>query len=104
MDLMLDWTEVVALSVLIVGFGMALIAANALTVYAVCFLMGLLFGRIWYRFRLSNCMPLFFAVMAFFLGFILGGMYANMRVIALLLLAGMLSSYWLHTKKIIRTH
>jgi len=104
MGLMLDWTEVVTLMLLVIGFSMALVGQSVLILYAVCFLMGLLFGRIWYKFRLSNCMPLFFAIMAFFLGFILGGMYASMRIIALLLLAGMLSGYWLHVKKIIRTH
>jgi hypothetical protein len=57
----------------------------------------------WYRFRMSRCIPLFFAIMTFFLGFILGGIWANLRAIALTLLAGILLSYWLHSKRIIRS-
>lgn len=103
MDFMFDWPETVALLFLIIGFAFALFSGNVFVLYSVCFLMGLVFGRLWYRFRMSQCIPLFIVVMAFFLGFILGGIWANLRVIALLLLAGILAGYWLHSKKIIRS-
>jgi hypothetical protein len=41
--------------------------------------------------------------MAFFLGFLLGGIWANIRIISFIMLAGILAGYYLHAKKIIRT-
>ena len=102
-DLTFDWPETVGLLFLIIGFVMAMLAGNVYVLYSVCFLIGLIFGRILYRFRMSECIPIFIVIMAFFLGFILGGIYANLRIIALLLLAGILISYWLHDKRIIRS-
>ncbi len=103
MDLTFDWPESIAVTFLIIGFAFALFSGNATVLYTVCFLMGLLFGRMWYKFRKTQCIPLFLVVMGFFLGFILGGIWANLRAVALLLLAGMLLGYWLHKKKIIRS-
>ena len=102
-EFLLDWPETMALLFLIIGFFFALFSGNIIVLYAVCFLMGLVFGRMWYRVKTSTCIPLFMVIMTFFLGFILGGFYANLRIIALLLLAGILIGYWLHAKRIIRT-
>ena len=98
-----DWPELTAIVVLIIGFAFALFSRNTTTLYLVCFFAGLLFGRLWYKVRMSHCIPLFLAIMAFFLGFILGGIWANLRIIAIVLLAGILIGYWLHEKKIIRS-
>ena len=98
-----DWPELLGLGFLIAGFFLAIFSPSPLVLYTVCFLMGLIFGRIWYKYRTSECIPLFIIVMAFFLGFVLGGIWANLRVIALTLMAGTLAGYWLHAKKIIRT-
>jgi len=103
MSLTFDWPEMVAFMFLIIGLILALFSGDLFILYSVCFLMGLIFGRIWYKFRVSHCIPLFLLVMAFFLGFILGGIWANLRVIAIILLAGMLIAYWLHERKIIRS-
>ena len=102
-DVMFDWPEILSLLVLIIGFLMAVFSGNATVLYSVCFLTGLLFGRVWYKFKLSHVNPAFLLIMAFFLGFILGGIFYNLRIIALLLLAGILIRYWLHAKKLIRT-
>lgn len=98
-----DWPELVATVVLIIGFAFALFSGNAAILYLVCFLTGLVFGRLWYKVRMSHSVPLFLAIMTFFLGFILGGIWANLRIIAIALLAGILLGYWLHAKKIIRS-
>ncbi len=102
-NVMLDWPELLATIVLIIGFAFALFSGNAVTLYLICFLTGLLFGRLWFKVRMSHCIPLFLTIMAFFLGFILGGIWANLRIIAIVLLAGILIGYWLHAKKIIRS-
>jgi 4-hydroxybenzoate polyprenyltransferase len=102
-DVMFDWPEMLSLLFLVGGFFMAIFSDNAMALYTVCFLTGLLFGRVWYKFKLSHCIPVFLVIMSFFLGFILGGIFANLRIIALALLAGILIGYWLHSRKIIRT-
>jgi membrane-associated HD superfamily phosphohydrolase len=99
----LDWPELVATVVLIIGFAFALFSGNAAILYLVCFLTGLFFGRLWHKVKMSHSVPLFLAIMAFFLGFILGGIWANIRIITITLLAGILAGYWLHEKKIIRS-
>ncbi len=103
MNLQADWPETIAFFLLIIGLVFALFSGSLAILYTVCFLAGLLFGRMWYRFKKSQCIPIFLAVMAFFLGFILGGIWANLRIIALTLLAGILLGYWLHERKIIRS-
>ena len=102
-DVMFDWPEMLSLLFLLGGFLMAIFSGNPMVLYTVCFLTGLLFGRTWYKFKLSHCIPVFLVIMSFFLGFLLGGIFANLRIIALALLAGILIGYWLHAKKIIRT-
>ncbi|MEM3154711.1 MAG: hypothetical protein QW165_04060 [Candidatus Woesearchaeota archaeon] len=102
-DVMFDWPEMIALIFLVSGFIAAVFSGSAAALYTVSFLAGLLFGRVWYKYRLSHCIPVFLIIMAFFLGFILGGILYNLRIIALTLLAGILIGYWLHAKKIIRT-
>jgi hypothetical protein len=102
-NLLLDWPELIAFAFLIIGLIMAIFSGNTLILYTVCFLMGLFFGRMWYKLRKSESIALFLIIMAFFLGFLLGGIWANIRAIALVLLAGILAGYYLHAKKIIRT-
>lgn len=102
-DVMFDWPEMLSLLFLVAGFFMAIFSDNATILYTVCFLTGLLFGRVWYKFKLSHCIPVFLVIMSFFLGFVLGGIFSNLRIVALALLAGILIGYWLHAKHIIRT-
>ncbi len=102
-NFMLDWPEIAALLFLFAGLFMALFSGSPFTLYTVCFLTGLLFGRVWYKYRKKESIPVFLFIVAFFLGFILGGIWANLRLISLFLLAGILAGYWIHAKKIIRT-
>ncbi len=103
MNFQFDWPELLAAIFAIIGLTFALFSGNTMILYAVCLLTGLMLGRLWYKFRMSHCVPLFFIVMGFFLGFILGGIFANIRIIAILLLSGILIGYWIHEKKLIRT-
>ena len=57
----------------------------------------------WHKLKKSESIPLFLSIMAFFLGFVLGGVWTNLRAITLLLLAGTLAGYWVHEKKVLRT-
>lgn len=102
-NMLLDWPEVLALLFLTAGFAMALASGNTIAVYAIPALAGLFFGRLYYRFRKSENTALFLIMITFFLGFIVGGMWANLKAIALLLIAGIIAGYWVHAKKYLRT-
>jgi len=99
----LDWAEQIGIVLAAVGFVMAIASQNSFILYSTVFLMGLFFGRIWYRRRSGFKASLFLIIMFFFLGFILGGIYANLQLITILLVLGIITSYWLHDKKIIRS-
>jgi len=101
--LYLGWPEVVAFILMIVGFFFAIFAQNMIIAYIVVFLMGLLFGRVWYRYSRSSRIPLFLSIMFFLLGFMLGTLFANLQIIVLLMLAGTVIGYWLHEKGIIHS-
>ena len=103
MNFTIDWPEITATFFLVIGLALAVFSGNAFTLYTVCFLMGLVFGRMWSRLKISYGVPVFLLVMGFFLGYILGGWWADLRLITLTLLAGLLAGYWLHKKKIIRS-
>lgn len=103
MDPTTDWPEILALFFLGTGIVFALASNSPATLYTVCFLMGLIFGRMWHKMKKNQCIPLSMIIMAFFLGYVLGGIWANLRIIAIMLLAGILTGYWIHEKKILRT-
>lgn len=99
----LDLTEQCGIGLLVIGFAIAALSREPFILYTTCFLMGLLFGRIWYRRKGNFTASLFMLIMFFFLGFILGGFYANLTLLTILLAGGIILSYWLHDRGIIRS-
>lgn len=96
MNLMFDWPELVALCFLFAGIFLALFSPDVYILYFVCFLMGLIFGRWWWKWQSTNRIPTALAVIGFLLGFILGSLYANLRLIVILVFAGVLIGYYVH--------
>lgn len=103
MEFPLDWPEFFAVIFMIVGFALALFSDNLVVAYIVVFLMGLLFGRTWYRGKKTNRIPLFLSIIFFLFGFMIGTLFSSVQVIVLLMLAGVLIGYWLHEKGIIHS-
>jgi len=101
--LYMDWPEIIAFIFMIVGFFLAIFADSMIIAYIVVFLMGLLFGRIWYRYKRSSRVPLFLSIVFFLLGFMVGTLFAKLQIIVLLMLAGTVIGYWLHEKGIIHS-
>jgi len=98
-----DFPEILTIIAIITGIIIALATPNRIILYATALIMGLLFGRLWHKYKKSQCVPLALVIIGFFLGYLLGGIYANIRIIAIMLLAGIIISYWLHEKKILKT-
>ena len=99
--IMCDWPEILASIFLSIGIIFGIFSKNLAAVYIICILAGLLFGRLWWKFKKDNKTPIFISIMTFFFGFILGTLFADIRIILILLLLGTLAGYWLHEKKII---
>ena len=97
-----DIPEIITIIAIILGFTIAIFTPNKILLYTLAFLSGLLFGKTWQKYQKSQCVPMFLIIIGFFLGFVIGGIYANIRIITLMLLAGILISYWIHEKKIIK--
>lgn len=102
-EMKLDWPEVVALVFVIVGFLVALNTGQAWTMYLVAVLAGLFFGRRWYRRRKGDKFSLFLTMVAFLVGFGLGSLLLNIRMLVLVFLAGFAVGFWLHDKDIIKS-
>ena len=99
--MIIDWPEMLATAFLAVGLVIGAATSSTSTIYATCFLMGLLFGRLWWRWKTGNRVPIFLSIMTFFFGFTLGTLFADLRIVSILLLLGVVLGYWLHEKKII---
>ena len=98
-----DWPEFISVVALVVAFLVAVFSGSAFVSYTLVFLAGLTFGRVWYRRRRKEQVPLFLIIAGFLLGFLLGTLYGDVRVIVVLFLIGIALSYWLHQQKIVRS-
>ncbi len=103
LNLLDDWPEILAFALLIIGFIVALLAGSAVVAYIIIFLCGGAFGRLWFKLRGKLKVPWFIIIIGFIIGFLLGSYYGSRGIILLLFIAGLLVSYYLHEKKIIRS-
>lgn len=101
-DLGRYWVEYFSFALAFAGFLGAVIIQNDVSVYLTIFLIGFLFGRIFYVNRVEHpILPYIMMVTFFFFGFVLGSLLSG-RIIAILLFLGSFSlSYYLHMKQIV---
>ena len=71
--------------------------------YFVVALCGLVFGRVWYRFKHGFKFPWFLLIVGFLIGYLIGNIYGDAVTIIMLFLFGIVLSYQLHDKKTIRS-
>ena len=96
MDPLLDWPELLGVAFLVAGIFLALFSDSVWTLYAVCALMGLLFGRLWYRLKSTNRVQVVIMFTGFLIGFLLLSLYTNVRLFIIIFAVGMLAGYYLH--------
>lgn len=97
-DFVLDWPEVLATLCFFAGLVLALMSGAFWAVYLISFLLGLLFGRIWFRQKSASKIPLTFCILLCLFGLFAGSFFAWIRWVTLFLTAGILLTYWLHSK------
>jgi len=93
------WAEVLAAALLLIGFFIALIIQSPILNYVVIFFAGMLSARIVYeKHRTQPIFPYILMIIGLVLGFMLGAITANKKLIMLLFLIGFILSYWGHRK------
>ena len=102
MDMLFDWPEIIALFFLIFGFMFAVFSASLLTACIVCFLMGLIFGRVWYKRLKKGNIPVFLTIMTFLIGFIVGNAFRQTRLVVVFFFVGIFAGYWVSKKKFLK--
>ncbi len=98
-----DWAEAFAFWALVVGFVMSLSAPNVVYIYVLVVLVGLAFGRLFFRYRDKVKAPLFLSILGFLAGFLLGSFRADLKVVIFLYVASIYFSYFVHEKKLIKS-
>jgi hypothetical protein len=98
-----DWPEIVAFVLLIIGFFISISAGSAVIAYTLTLLAGFLGGRIWFRIKKSFKIPWSIILIGFLIGFMLGSRYGNKMLILFFYVFGIMFSYYIHDKKIIKS-
>ncbi len=97
-----DWTEVLTLFFMILGFIISVLLQNAVLSYLSIILAGLLAGRIYYikRFK-APILPFILMIVGFLLGYLISSFRISRIATLILFSLGFGVSYYLHLKKIL---
>jgi len=98
-----DWPEILAFILLVIGFFVALGAGSAVIAYTLVLLAGFMGGRIWFRIKKHLKVTWSIILMGFLVGFMIGSRYGDKRMIVIFYIFGIVISYYLHEKGIIKS-
>jgi len=99
----LNWPEIIGFILLVIGFFIALGAGSAVIAYTLVFLAGAMGGRLWFMAKEKMKVPWSIILMGFLVGFMLGSRYGDQRMIVLFYIFGIVISYFLHDREIIKS-
>jgi hypothetical protein len=97
------WAELIALLFLIAGLFVSFMNTNPYILYFMCLIVGLILGRIYYRFKNRAIFTLVIITGGFFAGLLLSVVYADLKIVTISIALGGFLGYWLHEKGIIRS-
>ena len=98
-DVWKNWSEIVAVALLVIGFVLAISMQNAFFVYIVIFIAGLMAGRYYFsKIGRQPLFPFFLIIIGFLLGYVLGTFNANRTIVMLLFFIGWVISHIAHKK------
>ena len=98
-----DWPEIIGFILLVIGFFVDLFAGSAVIAYTLILLAGFMGGRIWFRIKHGLKIPWSIILMGFLVGFMIGSRYGDRRMIVVFYIFGIVFSYYLHDKGIIKS-
>ena len=97
------WAEYLAFIALVVAFIIGITILNVFLSYVTSFLMGLMVGRVWFRYKRHLKFTWFLVIMGFMLGYVIGTFYSDTRIIIALFVLGWVIGYVLHDRAIIKS-
>jgi len=98
-----NWPEYVGFILLAIGFFIALGAGSAVIAYVLVLAAGLMGGRIWFGIKDGQKLPWFIILFGFLIGFVIGSRYGDVKIIIFFYIFGIVLSYYLHDKGIIKS-
>lgn len=103
MDLFEHWGEVVSILALIMGFIIAIVIDDLVSLYVVIFLAGVIAGRLyWEEEVVQPLAPIFFTIIGFLVGYVLGAFGSNRLIVIASFLIGFTGSNYAHRKGMIK--
>ncbi len=97
-----DWAELSALSLIIIGFFVAILLRSPVLSYISIICAGFLAGRVYYiKHRKEPILPFVLMITGFLAGYFLGSFWVSRILVIILFGVSMYISYKLHVKKII---
>jgi hypothetical protein len=97
-----NWAEFFFFVLMIVGFIVSIFAPSAFISYIVIFLSGFIGGRLLYDRKQKLQFQYYISIAGFLVGYVIGVYYGSRQVVIILFILGVLLSYHLHNKGIIR--
>jgi len=98
-----NWAEYAGFVLLVIGFFIALGAGSAVISYILVLAAGSMGGRIWFRVKGGQKVPWVIILFLFLVGFVLGSQYGDIKLIIFFYILGIIGSYSLHDKGIIKS-
>ena len=97
------WAEYLAFIALVVAFIIGITILNVFLSYVAAFLLGLMMGRLWFRYKRHLKFTWFLIIMGFLLGYVIGTFYSNTKIIVALFVLGWIVGYIIHEKEIVKS-
>lgn len=93
----LQWPELIFLVLMVVGVAVSFSIQNPYIGYAVIFASGLMAGKLYFSKQGKQPLfPFFLISIGFLVGFVIGSVRFNRRIIILLFVLGYLAGYYIH--------
>lgn len=102
MDIYHDWPEAVALLMLAAGFFLAVLSGSATFQYVLILLAGLVFGRLLHSWKPHKKAAIVLVIIGFLMGYMLGGVWANRKLLVAIYAAGIWAGWQIEKKKLVR--
>ena len=98
-----QWPELFFFILLVIGLIISISIQNAFLSYTIIFCVGLMAGRfIYMKIGKQPLFPFFLIAIGFLVGYVLGSVQFNRKLITFLFILGALISYYVHKKKYIK--
>jgi len=98
-----DWPETVALIVLCAGFFLSVLARSMMFQYIIIILGGMVFGRLFARWKPHRRYGLVLIMIGFLMGSMLGGVWANKKLLVVFYAIGIWAGWNLEKEGLLRT-